>query len=58
MVIFLIDTKYRYRKQGVIMAKSKVNLTGKTIFITGVAGFIGSNLAKRVMKDVKMLKIV
>ena len=35
------------------MAKSKVNLTGKTIFITGVAGFIGSNLAKRVLKDVK-----
>lgn len=40
------------------MAKSKVNLTGKTIFITGVAGFIGSNLAKRVMKDVKNVKIV
>ena len=40
------------------MANSKVYLTGKTIFITGVAGFIGSNLAKRVMKDVKNVKIV
>lgn len=40
------------------MSKSKVNLIGKTIFVTGVAGFIGSNLVKRIMKDVKNVKIV
>lgn len=28
-----------------------INLEGKTIFITGVAGFIGSFLTKRVLKD-------
>ena len=29
----------------------KIDLNNKTIFITGVAGFIGSYLAKRVLKD-------
>ena len=27
--------------------KTKIDLKNKSIFITGVAGFIGSNLAKR-----------
>lgn len=33
------------------MKMSRIELTGKTIFITGVAGFIGSNLAKRILHD-------
>lgn len=33
-----------------------INLENKTIFITGVAGFIGSNLAKRLIKE--NLKII
>jgi nucleoside-diphosphate-sugar epimerase len=30
----------------------------KTIFITGVAGFIGSNLAKRILKEEKDIKVI
>lgn len=37
---------------------SKVNLKNKTILITGVAGFIGSNLAKRLFTDVEGVKII
>ncbi|WP_370751704.1 NAD-dependent epimerase/dehydratase family protein [Eubacterium sp.] len=36
----------------------KVELERKTIFITGVAGFIGSNLAQRLLKEIKDIKIV
>lgn len=35
-----------------------VDLKDKTIFITGVAGFIGSNLAKRLFQDKPAIKIV
>lgn len=34
------------------------SLENKTILITGVAGFIGSNLAKRLLKEVKKVQIV
>ena len=33
------------------------SLENKTILITGVAGFIGSNLAKRLLKEVKKVQI-
>ena len=36
----------------------KVDLNGKTLFVTGAAGFIGSNLVKRLMRDVKEATIV
>ena len=36
----------------------KINLTEKTIFITGAAGFIGSNLVKRLLNEVQGVKIV
>jgi nucleoside-diphosphate-sugar epimerase len=35
-----------------------IDLTGKTIFVTGVAGFIGSNLAKRLFKDVENITVI
>lgn len=35
-----------------------INLNNKTIFVTGVAGFIGSNLAKRLFEEVEDVKIV
>ncbi len=40
------------------MKNNNVNLSGKTILLTGVAGFIGANLAKKLYKDVKDIKIV
>ena len=36
----------------------KIDLNGKTILVTGAAGFIGSNLVKRLMEDVKGATIV
>ena len=38
--------------------KTKINLRNKSIFITGVAGFIGSNLAKRLLSTVEGVKVV
>lgn len=38
--------------------KSQINLIGKTILITGAAGFIGANLAKRVLQDDDSVKVV
>lgn len=36
----------------------KISLNNKTIFVTGAAGFIGSNLVKRLFKDVRGATIV
>ena len=36
----------------------KIDLNGKAILVTGSAGFIGSNLVKRLMKDVKDATII
>ena len=41
-----------------IMVNFNVNLEGKTVLVTGAAGFIGSNLVKRMFQDVKDIKVI
>lgn len=40
------------------MLSYNVSLEGKTVLVTGAAGFIGSNLVKRLFHDVKNIKVI
>lgn len=37
---------------------NKIELTNKTILVTGSSGFIGSNLTKRLLREVKGIKVI
>ncbi len=40
------------------MEKINVELKGKTVLVTGAAGFIGSNLVKRLYSDIEGIKVI
>ena len=40
------------------MLEYNINLSGKTILVTGAAGFIGSNLSKRLLTDFEGVKVI
>ena len=40
------------------MVQYNVDLNGKTILVTGAAGFIGSNLVKRLLNDFENIKVI
>ena len=40
------------------MLEYNIDLTGKTILVTGAAGFIGANLVKRLLNDFEPIKVI
>ena len=56
VTIFCSNLEHRETKENTEM--SYVDLNKKTILVTGAAGFIGSNLVKRLFKDLKDVTVI
>ena len=54
----LNNTRDIFKRDKAIMFNFNVTLEGKTVLVTGAAGFIGANLVKRLLSSVKDIKIV
>ena len=54
----VVTFKYRLQKNKEINAMSIVNLENKTILVTGAAGFIGSNLVKRIYQEAPSATVI
>ena len=46
------------KKNTYSMVQYNIDLNGKTILVTGAAGFIGSNLVKRLLNDFENIKVI
>ena len=46
------------KKNTYSMVQYNIDLNGKTILVTGAAGFIGSNLVKRLLNDFEPIKVI
>ena len=46
------------KKNTYSMLPYNIDLNGKTILVTGAAGFIGSNLVKRLLNDFEPIKVI
>ena len=47
-----------FSKEIRLMLQNNIDLNGKTILVTGAAGFIGSNLVKRLLNDFEHIKVI
>ena len=52
---FVVRVAARFKN---VVRMTNINLTGKTILITGVAGFIGSSLAIKLLKSIFPINII